>query len=84
MNLMQELLDLVSKENLATPKLLAQRLNISQDLIEMMVADLERAGYLQVATGNCNGCTGCGIQKACDSPASRLWFRTDKPSQRRE
>jgi hypothetical protein len=81
MNLMQELLDIVSKENLATPTLLAQRLNVSEKLIELMLADLERSGYLQAAAGNCSGCAGCGIRKTCQSPGSRLWLKTNKPSQ---
>jgi hypothetical protein len=84
MSLMQELLDIVSKESLATPTLLAQRLNVSQKLIELMLADLERSGYLHVATRTCNGCTGCGIRNTCHSSGSRLWFRIDKASQRPE
>jgi hypothetical protein len=78
MSLIQELLEIISKENLATPKLLAQHLNVSQELIELILADLERSGYLQAATGNCTGCTECGICKTCASPGSRLWFRTVK------
>lgn len=78
MNLLQELLKIVSEENLATQATLAQRLNVSQGLVELMLADLERAGYLRVVTGDCGGCAGCGLRQACHSPQARLWIRTSK------
>ena len=79
MSLPRELLDLVAKENLITPALLAQRLNISPGLVELMLAELERAGFLQTVTGDCGSCIRCGPQPACQTPKARLWARTTKP-----
>jgi hypothetical protein len=82
MNLLPELLKLVTEENLATPAKLAQRLNISVGLVELMLADLERAGYLRTVTSTCSSCAGCGPQQTCQPPRARLWARTDKPFRR--
>lgn len=78
MNLMQELLDIVSEENLATPALLARRLNVSQGLVELMLADLERAGYLRTVADDGSRCAGCGLRQTCHTPEPRLWVRTGK------
>jgi Mn-dependent DtxR family transcriptional regulator len=78
MSLMQELLDIVSEENPATPVTLARRLNVSQGLVEMMLADLERAGYLQAVTSDCGSCTGCGLRQTCQTPQPRFWIRTGR------
>jgi DNA-binding IclR family transcriptional regulator len=78
MNLMQSLLDLVSKENLATPGMLARRLDISPELVELMLADLERAGYLRSVVDDGSHCAGCGLQQTCQAPVPHLWQRTDK------
>ena len=77
MSLLQQLLNVVAEESLATPALLARRLNVSQGLVELMLADLERTGYLRAVTGDCKGCAGCGLQQTC-SPRPRLWIRTDR------
>ena len=78
MNLMQALLDIVSEENLATPKLLARRLDVSQELVELMLADLERAGYLRAAADDGSRCASCGLRRTCQRPEPRLWVRTGK------
>jgi Mn-dependent DtxR family transcriptional regulator len=78
MNLMQSLLDLVSKENLATPGMLAHRLDVSPELVELMLADLEQMGYLRSVADDGSHCTGCGLQQTCQAPGPRLWQRTDK------
>ena len=78
MNLMQTLLDIVSEENLATPRLLARRLNVSQELVEMMLADLERAGYLRAVADDGSHCAGCGLRQTCQTPEPHLWVRTSR------
>ena len=78
MSLMQALLDIISEESLATPALLARRLDVSQALVEMMLADLERAGYLRAVADDGTRCAGCGLQPTCKTPAPRLWVRTSK------
>ena len=78
MNLLRELLDVVAEENLVTPAMLARRLNVSQGLVELMLADLERAGYLRAVTGERNSCAGCGSRQACRPPQPHFWIRTGK------
>jgi|WetSurMetagenome_2_1015567.scaffolds.fasta_scaffold1344836_2 Mn-dependent DtxR family transcriptional regulator len=78
MSLMQALLDMVSKENLATPAMLAQHLNVSQALVKLMLADLERSGYLRAVANDGSHCAGCGLRRTCQRPEPRLWVRTDK------
>ena len=78
MSLLQELLDIISDENLATPAILARRLNVSQGLVELMLADLERAGYLRAVAGDCNSCAGCGPRQTCRPSRPRFWIRTGR------
>ena len=78
MNLLRELLDVVAEENLATPAMLARRLNVSQGLVELMLADLERVGYLRAVTGERDSCAGCGSRQACQPPQPHFWIRTGK------
>jgi len=78
MNLIKEVLEMISKENLATPTMLAQQLNVSQSLVKMMLADLERAGYIRPVADDGSRCASCGIRERCKTPAPHLWVRTDK------
>jgi ribosomal protein S25 len=78
MSLLQELLNVVSDENQVTPAILAQRLNVSQGLIELMLADLERTGYLQAVASDCNSCAGCVPRQTCRPPRPRFWIMTGK------
>jgi hypothetical protein len=60
------------------PAMLARRLNVSQGLVELMLADLEWAGYLRAVTGERNSCAGCGSRQACRPPQPHFWIRTGK------
>ena len=80
MNILQQLIHIVTEESLATPASLAKRLNVSQVIIELMLADLEKTGYLQAVTGSCSSCAGCGIRQVCGGGPQRLWIRTGKPA----
>jgi hypothetical protein len=39
-------------------------MNVMQALVEMMLADLERAGYLRAVADDGTRCAGCGLQPA--------------------
>ena len=59
------------------PAKLAARLNISVPLVEMMLEDLERRGFLNQVTTNCSeSCGGCPMVGDCanHSPQSRIWM----------
>lgn len=72
MSILQELLDAIYKEDLTTSAALARRLNVSQGLIELMLADLEQKGYLRVVTGDCHSCSGCSKSTGCSDRATLL------------
>jgi len=60
---------------------LARELDVSQALVERLVADLLRSGCLRMAVDECMvaGCTGCPLHTSCSLPGSvRLWELTDK------
>lgn len=59
---------------------LAQGSGVTPDLLEQMLRDLERAGYLQTVESICGErCEHCSVQGACAlSHAGRIWSVTDK------
>lgn len=63
---------------------LARGLEVSAPLVELMIEDLVRMGYLAVATGSCGGrCEGCSMAKACAvGGPSRIWTLTEKGARR--
>ena len=59
---------------------LARQLAVSEALVEQMLAELERLGYLR-AVDSCGqaGCTGCPQSAACQPRrAVRLWEVNEK------
>lgn len=72
-----------------TPVELANRLDVSDRLVEQMLADLSRMGYLRsISSGTCqtvpNGapesCGDCPLSGTCAvcEPGSRVWALTQK------
>jgi len=58
---------------------LARRLSISIPLLEMMLEDLSRLGYLRPVDTECGGhCAGCSIGSCSIKGPGRLWALTDK------
>ena len=60
---------------------LARQLEVSEVLLEGMLADLERMGHLrQISGGGCAGhCQGCAMAGACAVGGSgRVWALTEK------
>lgn len=79
--MLEDLLELLSKDGLLSTAQIARRLDVSPLLVEPMLADLVRAGYLQEAgrnsqAGACTACSGCGPHATCATP--RQWMRTTK------
>jgi hypothetical protein len=55
---------------------LATRLGTTPELIEAMLGHLQRSGLIQAYVSCSDGCQECGLQDACNKPASgtiRLW-----------
>ncbi len=59
---------------------LARRLRVSEGLVEQMLEDLARAGYLEpVGGGSAEGCAGCPLAKKCITNQTRkAWVLTEK------
>jgi len=61
---------------------LTRELGVSEALLELMIEDLVRMGYLAPVTGSCSGqCARCPLAKACTIGGStRVWALTEKGS----
>jgi hypothetical protein len=87
---LQRLLHTLAEGGIHTPAQLADQLGVSERLVEHMLADLSRMGYLRsVSDGPCqpvpNGdntgpCDACPLSTACAvcEPGSRVWALTQK------
>ncbi len=79
-----ELLEILRHGGPQTYAALAQRLQVSEPLLEGMLADLERLGYLRQVRSACAGpgsahCAGCPMAGTCAIGAKgRIWALTNK------
>ena len=78
--MLEQLLEILAGGELATVQDLASRLSVSVELVEQMLQDLERGGYLVAVTGDCDrSCAGCTQVGLCAIMGSkRVWRVTDK------
>ena len=78
--MLKELLRLVAQGDVRTRVELARKLGVSEGLVEQMLEDLARMGYLKPVEGDCaSQCTGCPLARTCavGTPA-RIWALTEK------
>ena len=77
--MLEKLLDLVGEGGLHSYDELAGRLGVSRGLVEAMIQDLVRLGYLRPAIEACASSpacrAGCGLGSCSTGP---LWTLTDK------
>jgi len=77
----QRLLRLIASDTVQTLGQLAAELDVDQRLLEQMLNDLERAGYLRLLQG-CGErrCSGCDLRGLCRviHGGRRTWVATDK------
>jgi hypothetical protein len=58
---------------------LARHLAVSQPLLEMMLEDLARQGYLRAVSGGCDGgCAGCSMGGCSIAGQRHIWMLTEK------
>ncbi len=70
--MLERLLELITRDNLVAVAELAQALDTSPEMVESMLDELERLGYLAAVPGCTTGaCSGCSVQTGC-RPV-RLW-----------
>ena len=78
--MLEELLKLLAVGGTHTPETLARTMGVSRDMVERMIADLARLGYLRAAEGGCETtCAGCPSVNTCavGSP-QQIWTLTGK------
>lgn len=77
--MIEQLLTIVAEGGIHSYDELAQRLSISQPLLEAMLEDLSRLGYLSTVQDGCEGhCTGCSMSGCSVVGRGRLWTLTNK------
>jgi len=80
--MLEKLLQLVGEGGIHSHDELAARLGVSRPLVEAMILDLVRLGYLRPAIDACEGSpacrAGCGLGGCSAGP---LWTLTDKGTQ---
>jgi len=80
--MLEKLLELVGEGGMHSYDDLAARLGASRPLVEAMILDLVRLGYLRPAIDACEGSpacrAGCGLGGCATGP---LWTLTDKGTQ---
>jgi hypothetical protein len=75
----EQLLRMVAEGGIHSYDELAQRLSISQPLLEVMLEDLARLGYLNAVQNGCGGhCGACQMSGCAVVGTRRLWALTDK------
>lgn len=79
--MLKTLLERIAQGGTWTVESLADELNITPALVESMLDDLTRRGYLKPAQGGCSGtCASCGMAAGCIRQAGRrMWtLNTEK------
>ncbi len=79
-DLLHQLIHLLDEGGVHTYPALAQRLGIGEALLEGMLQDLTRMGYLRAVGGVCDTrCAGCPLASACAvGRPGRIWVLTDR------
>ena len=77
--MIEQLLRFLTEGGVHSYEDLAKRLSISIPLLEMMLEDLSRLGYLRPANSDCGThCSSCSIGGCSITGPGRLWALTDK------
>jgi hypothetical protein len=77
--MLEKLLHLVAEGGVHSYEDLTRHLSISQPLLEAMLEDLARLGYLRSVGDRCEGhCTACSIGSCSVAGSGRLWALTDR------
>jgi predicted ArsR family transcriptional regulator len=80
--MLTKILELLNKGELHTTADLARELGVSQELVNIMVADLARRGYLRQVTGDCpEHCATCPLGNTCAvGGPGQVWALTQAKS----
>lgn len=77
--MLERLLQLVAEGGVHSYEDLTGHLSISQPLLEVMLEDLARLGYLRAVGDGCGGqCAACSMGGCSVAGPARLWSLTEK------
>lgn len=77
--MLESLLKSVAEGGVHSYEDLTSRLSVSHSMLEAMLEDLARSGYLRAVGDGCAGaCHGCSIGGCSIAGPGRLWSLTDK------
>ena len=78
--MLERLLSLVRRGGVHSYTDLARQLDVSEELLEQMLQDLARMGYLRPIADGCEAhCAGCPLEKTCAiGGPTRVWTLTEK------
>ena len=77
--MIEQLLRFVAEGGIHSYEDLAKRLSVPMPLLEMMLEDLSRLGYLRPVDNGCGThCAGCSMGGCSIIGSGRLWALTDK------
>ena len=78
--MLERLLSLVGQGGVHSYTDLARQLDVSEDLLEQMLQDLARMGYLRPVADGCEAhCAGCPMVGTCAiGGPTRVWTLTEK------
>jgi hypothetical protein len=88
--MLERLLSMLAEGGIRTPAELAGQLGVSEGLVEQMLADLSRLGYLQpvngvscaaLTNGGSRSCAACPLSGGCAAsrPGGQVWALTRNP-----
>jgi hypothetical protein len=79
LNMLEELLRALGEGGILGYEELARRLSVPPSLLEMMLEDLTRRGYLHPVDYGCSGgCHSCSMRVCSIAGPGRLWSLTEK------
>jgi len=77
--MLERLLRLLAEGGLYSYEDLMDRLSVTRPMLEMMLQELARLGYLRLVDGECAGqCSICPLRHCALPDRGRLWTLTDK------
>jgi len=78
--MLERLLSLVGQGGVHSYADLARQLDVSEELLEQMLQDLARMGYLRPVADGCEAqCAGCSMAETCTiGGPTRVWALTEK------
>lgn len=84
--MLSQLLCRLDKGGVQSIQVLAEKINVSQTMIEQMLESLHRMGYIEKvgdASQNCNNrCKGCSMSRCCEGVSKPvMWMITKKGQQ---